>query len=256
VREPWRAHPLAWLHRAEASGVARELGLPLVTYRPGLQGPLLLRFSDPVMLDVTAKLTRTGTPYVGPSAAVMQTSYDKLAATRLVAAAGIACPATAPADEAAGMELPLIAKPRRGSDSLGVRIVRRAPMPRFSGEYIAQEFVRGRELTVAVMRGMAGMPLQLDLPEGTPYTFARKYLFRVAKSIIVDEAARETALHIARLLAVNWAARIDFMRSSRNGRLYFLECDVAPMIGADSAFAQSLAAAGVARGDQLRLLVA
>jgi D-alanine-D-alanine ligase-like ATP-grasp enzyme len=221
-----------------------------------MQGPLLLRLSDAVMLAVSAELTRAGTPYVGPSAAVMQTCYDKLAATRLVADAGIPCPATAPIEETAGMEFPLIAKPRRGSDSLGVRVVRRPPIPSFRGEYIAQEFVRGSELTVAVMRGVAGMPLQFDLPEGTPYTFARKYFFRVAKSVIVDEAVRQTALHIAQLLAVNWAARIDFMRSSRDGRLYFLECDVAPMIGADSAFAQSLAAAGVARADQLRLLVA
>jgi hypothetical protein len=40
-----------------------------------------------------------------------------------------------------------------------------------------------------------------------------------------------------------------------SGRLRFLECDVAPLVGVGSAFAASLAAAGVAREEQLRLLL-
>jgi hypothetical protein len=61
VRERWRAHPLAWLHRAEARAIARELDAELVTFRlPPPKGPLLLRLSDLEMLRVSGELTRLG----------------------------------------------------------------------------------------------------------------------------------------------------------------------------------------------------
>jgi hypothetical protein len=53
----------------------------------------------------------------------------------------------------------------------------------------------------------------------------------------------------------NWAARIDLIHESATGRLYFLECDVAPLVGAKSAFAASFSAAGVGRLEQLRWLL-
>ena len=67
------------------------------------------------------------------------------------------------------MVFPLMLKPRRGSDSLGVRLLRGGPIPAcFRTEaYIAQEYMRGTELTVAVLQGQVGMPLQIHLPEGT-----------------------------------------------------------------------------------------
>jgi len=64
---------------------------------------------------------------------------------------------------------------------------------------------------------------------------------------------REAAARIAAVLAVDWAARLDFI-AAPGGRLCFLECDVAPMIAPGSAFAESLAAAGIERAEQLRLL--
>ena len=98
------------------------------------------------------------------------------------------------------------------------------------------------------------------MPEGTPYTFARKYLLRPGREPVADaalaERVRELALKIAGLFAVNWAARIDLIHETATGRLRFLECDVAPLVGPDSAFAASLAAAGVARAEQLELLLA
>jgi hypothetical protein len=40
-----------------------------------------------------------------------------------------------------------------------------------------------------------------------------------------------------------------------NDRLCFLECDVAPLVSANSAFAASLEAAGIGRAEQLRMLL-
>jgi len=201
------------------------------------------------MLRATEALTRAGIPYIGPGAAVMQLCYDKLAATERVAAAGIDCPAAA-------ASFPMVIKPRRGSDSLGVRIARRPPIP---AGYLAQEWLRGMELTIGYIGGSVGAPLRIDLPEGALYSFARKYLTRPRRERLADTAlaqrVRETALRIAGLLGVDWAARVDFIYEPRRDRLCFLECDVAPIVGAGSAFAGSLLAGGMPRAEQLRRLI-
>ena len=66
---------------------------------------------------------------------------------------------------------------------------------------------------------------------------------------------RRLATDMAGLFAIEWAARIDLIHVGTTGRLRFLECDVAPLVGPGSAFAASLAAAGVARAEQLELLL-
>jgi D-alanine-D-alanine ligase-like ATP-grasp enzyme len=103
------------------------------------------------------------------------------------------------------------------------------------------------------------MPLEIFLPAGTPYSFARKYLWRPARAPVADAAlaarVRELAPRVAAALGVDWAARVDLIHETATGRLRFLECDAAPLVGARSAFAASLAASGVARAEQLRLLL-
>jgi D-alanine-D-alanine ligase-like ATP-grasp enzyme len=110
-----------------------------------------------------------------------------------------------------------------------------------------------------VIRGRAGLPLRIFLPEGTPYSFLRKYLKRPRRAPLADRAlaerARSVALGIAATLETDWAARVDLMLETATGRLCFLECDVAPLIGPRSAFAASLAAAGVTRAEQWQLLL-
>jgi D-alanine-D-alanine ligase-like ATP-grasp enzyme len=171
------------------------------------------------------------------------------------------CPAPALASAAGTMPFPLVLKPRRGSDSIGVRFLSSGSIParRRTERYIAQEHVRGTELTVAVFRDRAGMPLRIFLPEATPYSFFRKYLLRPARAPLADpglaKRVRRTALHIAGIFGVDWAARIDLIHETRTGRLCFLECDVAPLVGAQSAFAASLEAAGMTRAEQLRVLL-
>ena len=271
--EPWRADPLAWIHRAEARAVARELrdsgaAAPLRLFRgagrlDGLrQGPLLLRLSDPVMLAAVRALAHAAIPYVGPGAPALERCYDKYSASRLAAAGGVDIPATELANGADGLPFPLLVKPRRGSDSIGLRLIRAGPLParlRADG-FIAQEFVRGSELTVATLHGEAGVPLEILLPEGVPYSFWRKYLLRPRRRPVQDpalrERVRETARRIVGVLGVDWAARVDFIHEAATGRLRFLECDAAPLVGPASAFAASLAAAGMDRREQLRQLLA
>jgi len=268
--EPWRPHPLAWIHRGEGREVADELrraghAVRIAHFRTeGVAklppGPLLLRLSDPVMLAAADALTRAGIPFVGPSAAVMARCYDKYEAHRIAVGNGIDCPATALGNAADGMRFPLVVKPRRGSDSIGLRLASgRLPTGAKNDRYLVQERVLGAELTVAVVGGRVGSPLRLDLPEGTLYTFARKYLLRPGRAPLADALLAERAQAVARtvvaVFGVNWAARVDLIHETATGRLRFLECDVAPLVGPRSAFAASLAAAGVGRVEQLRLLL-
>ena len=191
----------------------------------------------------------------------MARCYDKYAAYGELQAAGIDCPATALACDQVDRAAPFILKARRGSDSIGLKLIRGGAVPhsRRTQDYLVQEHVRGIELTVAVIGAHAGVPLRIVLPEGTPYSFARKYLLPARKVPVSEELlierVRGTALHIARLLRVDWSVRVDFIYDARSARLCFLECDAAPLIGAGSAFALSCAAAGMARKRQLRLLL-
>ena len=271
VHETWRPHPLAWIHRTEACSVAQELRrygheIRLVRYREASivdlgSAPILLRLSDPVMLAAARALTRAAKPYIGPSADVMERCYDKYEAHRIAIANGVDCPATALAGEAGGLRFPLVLKPRRGSDSIGVRVITKGPIPKRArtNDYIAQEYARGAELTVAVLRDRAGMPLRIFLPEGTPYSFFRKYLLRPRRAPLVDaglvERVRRKALEIAGIFGVDWAARVDLIYETATDRLCFLECDVAPLIGARSSFAASLEAGEISRAEQLRMLL-
>jgi len=213
------------------------------------------------MLAAVKALTSARRSFIGPSAEVMARCYDKYEAHRLAVANRVDCPSTALANAAGNMAFPLVLKPRRGSDSIGVRLLRGGPIPaRFrTGAYIAQEYMRGTELTVAVLHGHVGMPLHIHLAEGTPYSFLRKYLLRPARSPVADTGVaarvRDSARRIAEVFGVQWAARIDLIHEKVTGRLRFLECDVAPLVGARSAFAASLEAVGIGRAEQLRMLL-
>lgn len=127
-------------------------------------------------------------------------------------------------------------------------------------DFIAQQHIRGAELTIGVLHGRVGLPLRIDLPVGAPLSFTRKYLFRTRRAPLMDAtlAARvqRSAVEIAAVFGVDWAARIDLIHDETSDRLCFLECDAAPLVGARSAFAASLEAAGLGRAEQLRLLLA
>ncbi len=90
---------------------------------------LLLRVSDPVMFAAAEALARAERPFLGPKASVMERCYDKYEAFRIATANDVDCPATTLGNDVAAMPFPMVLKPRRGSDSIGVRIVRAGPIP-------------------------------------------------------------------------------------------------------------------------------
>ncbi len=253
LREPWRLDPLAWIHRAEARAIARELQAPLLEYAgEPPAGCVLLRLSDPFMRRVVGELHA---PYRGPGREALERCYDKYEAHRIVNASGLDSPETVLADSPTYPAAPFVLKPRRGSDSIGVRIVNAVPAAKRNSDHLVQARVVGREVTVAIFRDEVGLPLEILLPAGKPYSFLRKYLLRPRRVPFADEALRVAARRIGQALGVDWAARVDFIVEANTGRPCFLECDAAPLVGIGSAFADSFAAAGVDRRRQLDWLV-
>jgi carbamoyl-phosphate synthase large subunit len=108
-------------------------------------------------------LREAGIFVLAPTADFIATCLDKLALMERLRGAGIAVPAGVCGDQAfAGLRFPLIAKPRTGRGSRGVRMLARAEE---AHAYLAdaapagiliQEFVDGVEYTVSVVVSPAG----------------------------------------------------------------------------------------------------
>ena len=270
LHDPWRPHPLAWIHRSEARRIAGELrrsGHAVQRSAFGRSaiadlsvGRRILRLSDPVMFEAVETLSSAKVPYIGPGFEAMKRCYDKYSATRLLAAGGFTCPETELCTEADRIDFPVVLKPRWGSDSIGLRHYAHGPVPacKRNERYIVQRYIRGTDITIGVLNGQAGAPLHIRIPDGTLYTFGRKYVLRPRIVPVTEQRlatrVRVEAVRIAATLGVDWAARIDFIHERGADVLYFLECDVAPLVGRGSAFDLSLRVAGFDRSEQLKRL--
>ncbi len=272
IAPPFSADPVSWVQRYEVLNLGKELKSKgfsvqqIVFADPeqveNLNSTRLLRLSDSLMVQVTSELSSRGIAYAGPTASVLAECYDKQNAYRLASEHEIECPETIPVREYRFQFQPALIKPRRGSDSLGVRVIRDGRIPaRFAKEeYLVQPFLFAEELTVGVLSGYIGNPLRILRPEGEIYSFVRKNLKNTPKVKVEDGSLvrriRGIAEIVQRIFRVDWAARIDLLYDRKHDIVYFLECDATPLIGATSSFAQSLGVAGLHRDDQLRLLLA
>ncbi len=270
LHDAWRLHPLAWIHRSEARRIAWELRRSGHVVRRSAfgrsaiadlgAGRRILRLSDPVMFEAVETLSLARVPYIGPGFEAMKRCYDKYTATRLLAANGFTCPETELGTEAGRIDFPVVLKPRWGSDSIGLRHYAHGPVPasKRNERYIVQRYIRGTEITIGVLNGETGAPLHIRIPDGALYTFARKYVLRPRIVPVAEQRfatrVRVEAVRIAATLGVDWAARIDFIHEPGADMLYFLECDVAPLVGRGSAFDTSLRATGLPRSELLKRL--
>jgi D-alanine-D-alanine ligase len=270
VHDAWRLHPLAWIHRSEARGIASELRRSGHAVRYAAfgrsatadsdAGRRILRLSDPVMVKAVRALSLSGVPYVGPAFETLNRCYDKYTASRLLAAGGFTCPETELGNEADRINFPVVLKPRWGSDSIGLRNYAHGPVPsrRRNQRYIVQRYIRGADITIGVLNGQAGAPLHIRIPDHALYTFVRKYVLRPRIVPVAEQRlatrVRFAAVQIAATLGVDWAARVDFIHEPGADMLYFLECDVAPLLGPGSAFDRSLRAAGLPRSELVKRL--
>ena len=171
---------------------------------------------------------------------------------------------------------PYVVKPINEGSSVGVAIVtddgntgnpigREVPGPwREFDELLAEPFIRGRELTVAVLGGGALAVTELK-PKAGFYDYAAKYTDGLTQHIcpaeIPDEIATammDMAARAHRLLGCKGASRSDFRWDDERGEagIYLLEVNTQPGMTPLSLVPEQAKLKGIAYGELVERLIA
>jgi carbamoyl-phosphate synthase large subunit len=106
-------------------------------------------------IEILARAREAGTlPALVPSAEVAAATYDKYETHRLLGALGLPSPPTALPEEIAGLEYPVMVKPRRGSGARSIHLARDEREARFFIDYVQEP--------VMVQRAMNGPETSID----------------------------------------------------------------------------------------------
>ena len=194
---------------------------------------------------VQAALNALKIPYTGPGVHASQVAMDKIK-TKLVlemknvptAAWGLASPGT----EKSPLPLPVVVKPPCDGSSVGISKVStpdqwaealKAAQAAMSqpGPALVEEFIPGREFTVAVVNGKAWPVIEI-VAKGGWYGYEEKYNSDETKYPFLEDgklAERLQTLAVDAYTAVGCrgVTRIDF-RVSPLGRCYVLELNTSP----------------------------
>jgi D-alanine-D-alanine ligase len=222
-----------------------------------------------------------GLPYVGSGPDACRLAFDKMVARAAVAEVGIR---TAPAVAlphptfrdlgarsvldalVAHVGLPLVVKPTRGGSALGVTIVRDATdLPTamvacfsYGDTAMLEAHVPGTEVAVTVVEDADGarraLPAVEIRPDSGIYDYASRYTAGTTEFFAPARLAPEVAEECARV-AITAHERLGLRHLSRadlivepDGRVVFLEVNVAPGCTETSLLPQSVDAAGLDLG--------
>ena len=206
---------------------------------------------------VQAALDRLKIPYTGPGAHSSRVAMDKIKTKMVLEFKALP---TAPwgvaekgDDAPCPIPFPVVVKPPKDGSSFGISKCRdeteyrkalelawSLDRPESGGRPIAlvEEFIRGREATVAVIGGEAYPPIEIVAPGGW-YGFEEKYRsdkteYRFLRDGEMDERTAKLEKELMRVakeaadaLGCRGVVRVDF-RISPVGRLYILELNTSP----------------------------
>jgi D-alanine-D-alanine ligase len=211
-----------------------------------------------------------GIAFTGSGSASSHLAFDKMAAKRFVALAGVQVPAGVPLDdvEAALAEYGrLIAKPARDGSSYGLIFVnakqdlvavRHAAE---TEEYLIEPLIAGVEATCGVLEQSDGSVVALPPIEIVPaeggFDYTAKYLLKSTQEICPGRFApdittqiMDQALRAHRALSCAGYSRTDFIVSAK-GPVY-LETNTLPGLTAASLYPKALKAQGIGFADFLQ----
>ena len=219
--------------------------------------------------ELQAMCELRGIPFTGSGSASSNLAFDKVAAKRFAAYAGVAAPAGVALEnlDAAFAEYGrLIAKPARDGSSYGLIFVnakqdlvavRNAAR---TEEYVIEPFVAGIEATCGVLERSDGSiialpPIEIVPGEGT-FDYAAKYLLKSTQEICpgrfapdVTAALMDQAARAHRALSCAGYSRSDFIISPTG--LVYLETNTLPGLTAASLYPKALKAQGIEFADFL-----
>jgi D-alanine-D-alanine ligase len=211
-----------------------------------------------------------GVPFTGSGSASSHLAFDKIAAKRFAAIAGVTPPAGVALEDidAALAEYGrLIAKPARDGSSYGLIFVnatqdlvavRRAAE---TEEYVIEPFVAGSEATCGVLEQLDGALIALPpveiIPAAGAFDYEAKYIAKATQEICPARFAPEVnaqlmdhAVRAHRALSCGGYSRSDFI-VSKSGLVY-LETNTLPGLTRASLYPKSLKAQGIEFADFLQ----
>ncbi|WP_417783704.1 D-alanine--D-alanine ligase [Terasakiella pusilla] len=203
-------------------------------------------------------------PYTHSGVMASAIAMDKPMAKRLFEQVGIKCAKHIMAkrdDVLAGdvMDRPYVIKPTNEGSSVGVKIVLNGDEPPFSHddwpygeEVMVEEFIAGRELTVAVMGDRGALGVTEICTDHKFYDYDAKYVDGGSCHVVpadVPEDITKKVKTMAELahetLGCRGVSRADFRYDDKNGELYILEVNTQPGMTPTSLVPEQAAAANI-----------
>jgi len=222
-----------------------------------------------------------GLPYTGSGPLASALSMDKAAAKKIFKFHAIPTPRFAVVTgggRPVSMPLPVVVKPAAGGSAIGVSIVRepasldaaiagalgRGPGGEKKGRggaAIVEEYIEGRELTVAILDSTVYPVVEIRPHDGF-YDYEAKYTrgmtdFVAPAEITEREAARvvEAAREAYRALGCRGPGRVDLILAA-DSTPYVLEVNTSPGLTGLSLFPRAALAAGVGYGELVEAILA
>jgi D-alanine-D-alanine ligase len=220
--------------------------------------------------ELQAMCEMRGIAFTGSGSASSHLAFDKIAAKRFAAIAGVHAPAGVALEDlesALARYGRMIAKPARDGSSYGLIFVnstqdldavRRAAKIE---EYVVEPFIAGVEATCGVLEQLDGSIVALPpveiIPAEGPFDYVAKYLAKATQEICPGRFAAETsaqimdqALRAHRALSCSGYSRSDFIVSEKGP--IFLETNTLPGLTKASLYPKALKAQGIEFADFLR----
>lgn len=211
-------------------------------------------------------------PYTGSGPMASSLSMDKIMTKRVWLQHGLPTPGFAVLSseddlpQAAPLGWPLMIKPPHEGSTLGITKVHKAAELKdayllaagFDEDVLAEQFIRGRELTVAVLGKGAqaqALPIVEIIAPGGNYDYEHKYISNDTQYICPAELDEDLSAGIQRLaekayrtLGCEGWGRADFMLDD-TGKAWLLEMNTSPGMTSHSLVPMSARAAGMSYAD-------
>ena len=209
-----------------------------------------------------AYLEELGIPYTGAGSVTSRNCFDKVLTKKFFIAGNVPTPMseTIAPGEMPTLPVPCVIKPPCEGSSVGVHIVYEAAVAdaaKYGKEILVEEYIKGKELTVAIFNGEA-LPVVHICPRSGFYDMNNKYPslyggvgsdYICPADITPEETAAVQAAAVAAYNALNVEVygRVDVLLTD-DGKPYVLEINTIPGMTSASLFPKAAAAAGISYG--------
>lgn len=213
-------------------------------------------------------LEEIGIPYTGAGSATSRNCFDKVLTKKFFIEGKVPTPLseTIAAGQMPTLPVPCVIKPPCEGSSVGVHIVHDAAelpaavadVARYGKDILVEEYIKGKELTVAIFNGEA-LPVVHICPRSGFYDMNNKYpsLYGgvgsdyICPADISEEetkAVQAAAVAAYKALNVEVYGRVDVLLTD-DGKPYVLEINTIPGMTGASLFPKAAAAAGISYGE-------